>query len=282
VVDAKTLDFSRQPSGAQPCPLHTRILILEANPLNLASLRTTTELKNLKNLLEPQGFAVEFGLATCAEEIQSLLRKQAPDILHFAGHGDSGGDLYAEDEAGNAAIIPMDALAEAVRIFNRETNGRLRLIVLNACYGARQAKQLARHVECVIAAHEPIPDDSAIAFATEFYGALAGGSSVVRAFDYGCNQGSFKGLLPVVGDLVLLTRPDVDAEQVIFAKRLSIEHQDYLRRWFDKPWANPNHIHVALYFLLPVRFAGQAARRPAGRVVEQLQRIWSGTDSFWR
>ncbi len=151
-----------------------RALILEANPLDKAPLRTTTELKNLKRLLEPQGFAIEFGLATRAEEIQSLLRQQTPDILHFAGHGDSAGDLYAEDEAGNAAVIPMDALAEAVRIFNRETNGKLRLIVLNACYGARQAKQLARHVECVIADHEPIPDDSAIAFAEEFYRSLAG------------------------------------------------------------------------------------------------------------
>ncbi len=41
----------------------------------------------------------------------------------------------------------------------------------------------------------------------------------------------------MVEDLVLLTRPDVDAEQVIFAKKLSTEHLDYLRHWFDKPWA---------------------------------------------
>jgi CHAT domain-containing protein len=116
-----------------------RILTLEANPLNLASLRTTTELKNLKNLLEPQGFEVEFGLATRPDEVQSLLRQHTPDILHFAGHGDSDGELYAEDEAGNAVAISMEALAEAVSTLNRETNGKLRLIVLNACYGARQA-----------------------------------------------------------------------------------------------------------------------------------------------
>ncbi len=219
-------------------PSHIRILILEANPWDLPPLHTLTEAKNLKRLLEPLGFQVELAPALQVEELQTLLRKHTPDILHFAGHGDPAGDLQAQDDDGDAVAIPMEALAEAVSIHNREQRGSLRLIVLNVCYAARQAEQLARHVECVIAAHEPIHDGSAIAFAEEFYGALAGGSSVAAAFEYGCNQVDLIEDLPSVKeDLALLARLDIDPEQVFFARPLSTEHQAYLRHWFDYSWS---------------------------------------------
>ena len=171
-------------------------------------MHTLTEAKKLKRLLEPLGFQVELAPAVQVEELQTLLRKHTPDILHFAGHGDQAGDLQAQDEDGNAIAIPMDALAEAVRIHNREQSGSLRLIVLNACYAARQAEQLARHVECVIAAHEPIARRQRHRLCRGvLWGAgrrFVGG----RGFEYGCNQVDLiEDLPPVKEDLALLTSP---------------------------------------------------------------------------
>lgn len=214
------------------------ILILEANPLNLDHLRTSVELKELQRVLEPQGFQIHFGLAVQPDEIQTLLRQHRPDILHFAGHGDEDGALLAENVEGDAVTIPMAALAEAVRIFNREQPGKLRLALLNACDSAQQADLLARQAGCVIAALEPIHDESALTFAAEFYRSLADGSSTATAYAYGCNQANlFEYLPPVTDALTLVTRPDVDADAITFARTLTPAHLAYLRRWFQQTWA---------------------------------------------
>ncbi len=170
--------------------------------------------------------------------MQTLLREHEPDILHFAGHGTPDGRLVAERADGRPDAIPMDALAEALALYNRSHGNRLRLVVLNACYSARQAEKLARAVDCVIGAAKPLPDRSAIAYATEFYQALGDGETVNAAFDSGLNQVKLKKLPPL--DAVLVPpvyRSGVDPQTVVFAQRLSAAHAEYLRHWFEQKWA---------------------------------------------
>lgn len=244
-----------------------RILVLEANPLNLPQLRTSRELKLLGQRLAPAGFEVELGLAVEADEIQVLLREHRPDIVHFAGHGTPGG-LVVETEDGHPAVIPIGPLAKAFLIFNHEHRNRVRLVVLNACYSKAQADVLARYVNHVIGMTGPVKDSEAIAFANEFYAALgapAGGDdgegrrdgvSVQAAFDAAVNQvelsrhgraaaglrfddgGSLVDASPSFPAVLLPDPPGVEPHtEARFTARLSDGRKAYLRHWFTKTWA---------------------------------------------
>ena len=59
-------------------------------------------------------------------------------------------------------------------------------VVLNACYSQRQAKAIAKHVDCVIGMSKGITDAAAIDFSAAFYAALADGESIQRAYESGC------------------------------------------------------------------------------------------------
>ena len=215
------------------------ILIVEANPQSpvLDRLRTTPEIKELLQRLPPKGFSVKVGLALAPGEIQGLLREHKPDILHFAGHGGPDGSLVAETATGSPATIPMEALAEELRLYNRDHQDRLRLVVLNACYSAKQATELTRFVSCVIGATAAIADRSAKAFALEFFSALGDEGNVDAAFQHGCAQVDELKLPPVRKRLVLASRAGVDPADIRFRASISPLHLDYLRAWFGETWA---------------------------------------------
>ena len=64
----------------------------------------------------------------------------------------------------------------------REISG---LVVLNACNTRPQAEALTEVVDCVVSMNRTITDRAAIKFAASFYGALAFGRSVRKAFEQG-------------------------------------------------------------------------------------------------
>ena len=61
----------------------------------------------------------------------------------------------------------------------------MRVVVLNACYSAAQAKALLAHVDCVVGMSGAVRDDAARHFAVGFYGGLGEREPVVAAFQQG-------------------------------------------------------------------------------------------------
>ncbi len=61
--------------------------------------------------------------------------------------------------------------------------GKLKLVVLNACFSELQAKQIVKHVDFVVGMNDSVDDDVAAIFAAAFYRALGFGKSVRNAFD---------------------------------------------------------------------------------------------------
>lgn len=57
--------------------------------------------------------------------------------------------------------------------------------MLNGCYSAAQAKEIAKHIPYVIGMNQSINDAAAIEFAVGFYDALGNGESVEFAFESG-------------------------------------------------------------------------------------------------
>ncbi len=116
-------------------------------------------------------------------KLQELLRKQEFHILHFIGHGErdpqtNQGALVFENERGRGRLVSGEILGTLLRDARS-----LRLVVLNACEGARPdrtdpfggvAQRLVQQtIPAVIAMQFEITDRAARAFTQEFYAALA-------------------------------------------------------------------------------------------------------------
>ena len=113
----------------------------------------------------------------------------------------------------------MSVLAELLG----QLNDNLRCVVMNACFSAHQAEEIAAHVDCVIGVSAELTDPVALTFAETFYGTLAQGESVRKAFDVARIDLAIDGL-PQGEAFSLETRDQVDANEVVLG--LSLETRD--------------------------------------------------------
>ena len=112
-------------------------------------------------------------------------------VLHVVAHGAPG-------EAGSSGLLKLESATgdadpvtggDFARALERRTPPRL--VVLNACHGARAAVDdvfdglaqhlLSRGIPAVVAMRTSISDDAAVSFATELYGELAKGKTIEAA-----------------------------------------------------------------------------------------------------
>lgn len=199
-----------------------KILFLAANPLDTDRLRLDEEFRAIDEALRKSAFRDHFDLlshwAVRVDDLQELLLRHQPDIVHFSGHGQSTGagpratqsaatadeperhflltqasgasasqatgQIVLQNAAGQRMPVPANALSGLFRVLK----ANIRCVVLNACYTQRQAEGIAQHIDCVVGMSSAIPDNSAIAFATAFYRGLGYGRSVQVAFDLGRSQ----------------------------------------------------------------------------------------------
>jgi hypothetical protein len=192
------------PAGEQVRTLQVqpplRILIVVSDPSNLddyglKSLQADAEVQRIKEALQKRGDEVktEVLLHAVGLDLHDKLNDFRPHVVHFIGHGGFDGEqgmLMIEDEKHRVRLINDEDLAEF--FVNVED---VRLVILNACQGATQSstKALAglapqlvqRGLGAVVAMQYPIPDRISLAFAREFYRALAQYSSVDAAVSEG-------------------------------------------------------------------------------------------------
>lgn len=182
------------PDAAGSAYRSIKILFLAANPKGTTPLRLDEEIRGIDEALAAsQGrgrFQLEQQWAVRVSDLQGLLLRHRPDIVHFSGHGSSTSTIILEDASGYPNQVPPDALSELFRVLGNKT----RCIVLNACYSEAQAVGLAEHVDCVVGMTGAEDDRVAISFAAAFYQALAYGENVQTAFDLGVNRARLQGL----------------------------------------------------------------------------------------
>ncbi len=156
-------------------------------------------------------FDLEQAHALRVDDLQGLLMRYQPHIVHFSGHGASSGEILLQDDAGRAKAVPPQALAN---VFSLLTDN-IRCVVLNACFSRTQAATIAQYVDCVVGMSQEIGDKDARAFAAAFYEALAYGRNVKTAFELGRNRIDLAGLED--GDVPQLLCPNSDPAIVTFA-----------------------------------------------------------------
>jgi sRNA-binding protein len=185
--------FLEVPDPPRPLPVSPplRVLVMISSPRDpsFAELDVEQEWANLQGVLsglEQNGLVQLERLETATlSALRQRLRRDDWHVLHFIGHGGfdphaQDGVLVLEDQAGGSRLVTAQALG--VPLHNHDP---LRLVVLNACEGARSdptdpfagtAQTLIQQgIPAVVAMQFEITDPAAIVFTGELYAAVADG-----------------------------------------------------------------------------------------------------------
>jgi formylglycine-generating enzyme required for sulfatase activity len=162
-----------------------KILILASNPRK--DLNLDREIRDLKAVIEKsrsrEQFEVVTELAVRVEDLQELMLKHEPQILHFCGHGGGEEGLVFESDEVKEQWLKTDSLSNLFRLCVRH----LECVLLNACYSEVQANAIIEHINYVIGMSQTIQDNAAIAFSKGFYRALGYNRPITEAYEFGCN-----------------------------------------------------------------------------------------------
>jgi WD40 repeat protein len=185
--------FLEVPDPPRPLPVNPplRILVMISSPHDprFAQLDVEQEWNKLQGALgglEQAGLVrLERLEAATLAALRQRLRREDWHVFHFIGHGGfdphgQDGVVVLEDPAGGSRLVSAQALG--VPLHNHDP---LRLVVLNACEGARSdptdpfagtAQTLIQQgIPAVVAMQFEITDLAAIAFTSELYAAVADG-----------------------------------------------------------------------------------------------------------
>jgi hypothetical protein len=200
-----------------PRPRHkTTITFLAANPAKTPHLELQKEAKEIDLKLRlarhPDLVELKTRWEVTPDELQATLVQDAPEIVHFAGHGFGADGLVFHGETPEGVALIS---AERLSALFRALSGTVRLVVLNGCLTAAQAAAISKEVDFVIGMSDEIGDVAARTFAAALYHALASGRSVQSAFELGKVALGLKELDLDEQVPRLLTRPDADAQHTV-------------------------------------------------------------------
>ncbi|MGE5140821.1 MAG: CHAT domain-containing protein [Rudaea sp.] len=185
------------PERIRPLPVKPplRVLAMISSPSDVAPLDVSAEFAKLQRALsgaEGSGLvSLEKLESGSLSALQKRLQQNEYHVFHFMGHGEfddrqQDGVLVLEDEERRGRMVSAQYLGAILH-----DHSTLRLAVLNSCEGARTSRVdpfagvaqslVQQGIPAVIAMQFEIPDEVAIIFAQEFYGALSSGYAVDSA-----------------------------------------------------------------------------------------------------
>ena len=208
-----------------------RVLFLASNPLPDAPVAVDVEARGILDRIERSGAQDRLELVFVpAPRVTDLLRvaeRHRPAIVHVTGHGNTK-ELYFLGEDDTPTTLSVRAITDVMRQLGQD---EARIVVLNYCASSEAARAIASdpkgRIACAVGTLSAIPDAEAIAFAGAFYGALAAGLSVQRAFEDGKVQVGLVGGKP--DRIELAVRPGVDASALVLGREEAPSARNMLR-----------------------------------------------------
>lgn len=163
-----------------------RVLMFTANPQNTTQLELTKEIVAVQNeLQENENIRLRTLHHTTFANFMRIVRKTAPHILHFSGHGTAKGIVFEQENSTQSDLVTSNDLENVFAHF-KSACLRFDAVVLNACYTETQSDIILRYVPFVICTTDAIKDDHAIAFSKEFYACLCENPHEIKtAFEAG-------------------------------------------------------------------------------------------------
>lgn len=187
-----------------------KILFLACNPLGTERILIDEEArvidKSLRSADHRDTFEIQTHWAVRASELQELLLRHQPNIVHFSGHGTTSDGIILQDDLGKAYSVPIDALSSLFSQLSED----IHCVVLNAYYSKAQAEVIAEHIDCVVGMNDTITDQAAISFSSAFYLALGYGRDVKSAFGLACGQIHLKGFDEHNTPVFITNKKDID------------------------------------------------------------------------
>lgn len=160
----------------------TRILFLSANPLPTGRILVDVEEREISERLQEGPFRDYFELfkhtAIQPIDLQKLLLRYQPHIVHFCGHGHKTEKIILGGAPGRATTVDRQGLAQVFSLYKHH----VRLVVLNACYTNNLARSITSAVDYAVGTGKGIGDKAGVAFAGALYRALGFGKSIREAF----------------------------------------------------------------------------------------------------
>ena len=221
-----------------------KILFVEANPSDTNALRTTQELRDLQKALKDARFGAGFEvipmLAARGGDLLNALDEHQPHILHVAAHGDGDGLLLNHPSDERSELLTGDDLLRIVRTHQDAATQRLHLVVMPDCYTAHLAEGLGDVVDAAVGMTDEVEDVPVQQVITPvFYRRLADGTTVANALAAVDAELRRRGQEAAAEMVRLYPESGGDVTPQAWRRRqLSPAMLDYLRSWFDKPWAS--------------------------------------------
>lgn len=160
-----------------------RILFLSANPWNVSRILVDEEAREVFERIHEgphhDRFELHNQVAVRPRDLQRLLLKYRPHIVHFSGHGSKRQRIILSGTNGTAKAVDPQGLANIFALYKRH----VRLVLLNACFTKAQARSISEVVDYAVGTSNAIGDKACVAFAGAFYRALGFGKSVREAFE---------------------------------------------------------------------------------------------------
>ncbi len=186
VVGMKTITLSITRSALRS-KKRLDVLYLMANPIKRHALRVDAEVSKVSEEIRRSRFRDNITLhQSPAANLDAIIRglnDHRPRIVHFSGHGNSGG--VAVDDGGikraRRQFVTFETLGRAFRATDTPPD----VVVLNACNSAGARKALLASARAIVVMQDSISDVGAVAFATKFYGGIASGQSLRSSFEQG-------------------------------------------------------------------------------------------------
>lgn len=160
-----------------------KVLFLAADPTDKSKLRLGEESRSIAERVRASDGrdSIEFvqHWAVRPTDLLQVLNESRPHIVHFAGHGNTGGLAFV-----GAAPNSMEVIDTAlIRDLFAKMRDNIRVVLLNSCYSEAQALAIVENIDHAIGMSTKIGDTAAIEFAAAFYGAIGFQRSVQEAYD---------------------------------------------------------------------------------------------------
>lgn len=164
-------------------PKKITVLFLASNPMDTDNpLRLDAEARAIEEMIRKSDyrdtitFVTKWAVRT--SDLLQAINEVNPDVIHFSGHGTTGGDLVFENVNGEHKLVSKETMATVISTLS----DKIRFMFFNACFSTEQAKNIVNIVDAAIGMNTSIGDEAAKIFAAQFYSSIGFGRSIDTAF----------------------------------------------------------------------------------------------------